>query len=306
MSELDHRFRRGHDDLGLRRALPGRLLPALVAAMAFLAALAAAGVVATAHLATQWQHGALAAVTIQVPRPGEPAADDAQDQTRRAAVQAVLAATPGVSVHQLDEGELADLLRPWLGDSAERLSLPLPAVFALHLADPDRDLAALTTRLDQAAPGTLVERHELWRGRLAALARSLQAAASLALLLVGGIAVAAITVATRAGLAARREAIELVHQIGAPDRFIAQRFAARASLLALIGGTIGALAALPVLLILAWLAAPLTGLTPRLATLALLLPPPLWASLLALPAAAAAIGWVTAQATVRGWLALLP
>ena len=306
MSEIDHRFRRGHDDLGLRRALPGRLLPALVGAMAFLAALAAAGVVATARLAAQWQHGALAAVTIQVPRPGDPAAGEGEGQTRRAAAQAVLSATAGISVHALGEGELADLLRPWLGDSAEQLSLPLPAVFAVRLDDPDRNLDDLAARLDHAAPGTLLERHELWRGRLAALARSLQGAAALALLLVGGIAIAAITVATRAGLAARREAIELVHQIGAPDRYIAQRFAARASLLALIGGAIGAALALPVLLVLAGLAAPLTGLAPRLATLPLLLPASLWASLLSLPVAAACIGWLTAQATVRGWLALLP
>ena len=33
---------------------------------------------------------------------------------------------------------------------------------------------------------------------------------------------------------------------------------------------------------------------------------PLWFSLPALPAVAAVIGWVTAQATVRGWLRGLP
>jgi len=253
---------------------------------------------------------------VQVGEPGAAAvvasggASGGAGQTRRDAVMAVLSASKGVSVHALDEGELADLLRPWLGDAAEHLSLPLPAVFAVKLADADADLGALGSALERVAPGTLVERHELWRARLAALARSLQACAALALLLVGAIAVAVVSVATRAGLAARREAIELVHQMGAPDRFIAGRFAARATVLALIGGAVGAVLALPVLLVLAWLAAPLgggaAGVVPRLAGLPALLPAPLWSSLVALPLVAGGIGWITTQATVRGWLARLP
>ena len=62
------------DELGLRRALADRMLPFLVAAMAFLAALALAGWVGAAALARHWQEGAGAALTVQVPQPGEPAA----------------------------------------------------------------------------------------------------------------------------------------------------------------------------------------------------------------------------------------
>ena len=63
------------DDLGLRRALGDRILPLMVAAMTFLAALALAGVVGAAALAAHWQRGAAEVVTVQVPRPAEPAAD---------------------------------------------------------------------------------------------------------------------------------------------------------------------------------------------------------------------------------------
>ena len=72
-------------------------------------------------------------------------------------------------------------------------------------------------------------------------------------------AAAVIAVATRAGLAARREAIEIVHGLGATDGYIAARFAGRATLLAATGGIAGAVLALPVLLTLANLAAPFTG-----------------------------------------------
>ena len=47
----------GFDELGLRRAISDRILPFLVAAMAFLAALAMAGWVGAASLALHWQQG---------------------------------------------------------------------------------------------------------------------------------------------------------------------------------------------------------------------------------------------------------
>ena len=57
----------GFDELGLRRAISDRMLPFLVAAMAFLAALALAGWVGAASLARHWQQGAGSEVTVQVP-----------------------------------------------------------------------------------------------------------------------------------------------------------------------------------------------------------------------------------------------
>ncbi|MEJ1975719.1 MAG: hypothetical protein WDN49_06115 [Acetobacteraceae bacterium] len=115
-------------------------------------------------------------------------------------------------------------------------------------------------------------------------------------------------VATRAGLAARRDAIEIVHGLGATDGFIAARFANRATVLAASGACIGALCALPVLLGLAQLAAPFVGTEVVAGPAALLpsLPAPLWFSLPVLPVVAAVIGWLTAQGTVRRWLRQLP
>ena len=170
-------------------------------------------------------------------------------------------------------------------------------------------LAALGARLDRAAPGTLLETQGVWIDRLLALARSLQASAGAALLVVAAVAAAVVAVAIRAGLAARREAIEIVHGLGATDGFIAARFAGRATLLAAVGGIAGAVAALPVLLALARLAAPFAQAGADAATgssLADALPPALWLLLPGLPLTAAAIGFVTAQVTVRRWLRQLP
>jgi cell division transport system permease protein len=69
--------------------------------------------------------------------------------------------------------------------------------------------------------------------------------------------------------------------------------------------------ALPVLLTLANLAAPFAGAEPTVTSevsweVVSALPAALWLTLPGLPAAAAAIGYLTAQATVRRWLRRLP
>lgn len=298
----------GFDELGLRRALSDRVLPFLVAAMALLAALALAGWDGAAALARHWQQGAGAALTVQVPQPADPAASG--DGTRLNRVLALLRGSPGVdSARPLTAQELDTLLRPWLGTAAGHAAIPLPAVIAVRLTQSDLNVAPLAARLDAAAPGTLTEGHDVWIRRLTRLTRSLQACAGMALLLVGAIAVAVIAVATRAGLAARREAIEIVHGLGATDSYIAARFAGRATLLAATGGAAGALVALPVLLALAIMAAPFAGVAAppnNPGDLLAALPLALWLALPGLPAAAATIGYLTAQGTVRWWLRRLP
>ena len=297
----------GFDDLGLKRALSDRLLPLLVAAMAFLAALAFAGAIATATLAQRWQEGAAAELTIQVPTPGDPAVTTGQ--TRLQAVLALLHAQPSIrSAIPMSPDDLSGLLKPWLGPAGSTLALPLPAVISVQLAPGLSVPTDLQARLIAVAPDTDMESADVWAARLSALARSLQACAAVALLVVVAVAVAVVAVATRAGLSARRESIEIVHGLGATDAYIAGRFARRAMRLAAAGGAGGAIAALPVLLWLAYLAAPFTqgastaGEPPPLFAL----PLALWVALPALPLATAAIGFMTAEGTVRAWLRRLP
>ena len=312
--------KRPADGLGLRRAIPDRMLPSVVAAMAFLAALAFAGAVGAHALASRWRVGAGAIVTVQVPDPQATAASGTG--TRIDAVQATLGGVEAIaSRHRLDDHELAGLLQPWLGNRPGLLSLPLPAVVQVRLQPGGLLPAALAGTLDRAAPGTLVEDSGEWSSRLLALTYSLQACAGLALLTVAAVAGWVVALATRAGIARRRGAIELVHGLGGTDSYVAGRFARRTGWLALVGGAVGAVVALPVLAQLSRLALPFaaggapptlpaaiigsqSGLLPSLMLDAL--PVPLLVGLPALPLATGLIGWLTAQATVRAWLRRLP
>jgi cell division transport system permease protein len=297
---------RNADDLGLRRALSDRLLPLLVAAMAFLAVLALAGAVGAQGLAARWRGDASAMLTVQVPQPDAPGEAGSAGYSRAAAVQRLLAGEPGVmSARLLTQAEVAGLLSPWLGQNTQALALGLPGVLEVHAVGATV-ASALSARLQTVAPGTLVEANGVWFDRLAALAGSLQACAALALALVTFVAIAVVAVATRAGLAARRDAIDIVHGLGATDGMIAGRFSARLTLLTFAGAAAGVVGAVPMLLAIASLTAPLGAAAGPNVALAARLPPVLWAALPTLPLAAGCIGWLTAQVTVRAWLAVLP
>ena len=285
------RRRLSSDPLGLRRALSGLLLPGLVGAMALLAALVLAGAQGAASLAERWQQGGMAAITVQI--------DSNSPAALEQAVTALRATAEVARAMPVDAARLATLLRPWLGDAP---SLPLPGLIEVELRNPGADQALLAARLAAAVPGAAIDFHGVRLQRLASLARSLQALAWAVLLLVGAIAIAVVVVATSAGIAARRDAIEVLHGLGARDGDIAGRFARRLGMLAALGALFGVLAALPILAYLSDLAAPWIAPEGEAGGLDLLP----WVVLLSLPPIAFLVGWCTAQATVRRWLHRLP
>ncbi|MBS7791053.1 cell division protein FtsX [Roseococcus sp. SDR] len=276
---------KGRDPLGLRRALADRLLPALVAAMALLAALAIAGADGAGRLAERWQQGEAGQLLLQLPR-----------ETAPETVIARLEALPGVtSVTAVPDERLRQLLAPWLGEVP---SLPLPRMLAITLpggADHQPLLEAV-----QAIPGAQLElRSEAVRlaMRLADGLRGL----SLAMLgLIGLVGAALVAVATRAGIAARRETIVILHELGARDADIAGRFARRLGWLCFLGALLGLAIALPALWFLAMQALPVV-----LARDAQITDLP-WPLLALVPPTAATIGWLTALITLRAWLRRLP
>jgi len=275
------------DPIGLRGALADRLLMALIAAMALFATFALAGHEAVSQLATRWQQGANAAVTVQIPNP---------TPARMEAALEALRALPVVGEAQaVDTARMAELLRPWLGDVA---GLPLPGVIELRLADLTADPVLIGDKVAEAVPGAVTEAHGVFVARLAAVARALSAAALAALVVVAVVGASVVVLAVRAGIAARRDSVMVLHMLGAPDRDIAGRFARRSAWLALLGGILGVALAVTLLRALLQLAGPmLPEINPQ--DLPLL-------RLAAIPASAALIAWGAAMASILLWLRRLP
>ncbi|TCH96140.1 FtsX-like permease family protein [Roseococcus sp. SYP-B2431] len=286
MAEIPRlRHLRGRDPLGLRRALADRLLPALVGAMALLAALGLAGAQGAGRLAERWQAGAAGQLLLQLP-----------PETEAGPLVERLAALPGtLEATLVPEERLRQLIAPWLGEVP---GLPLPRMVALTLR-PDADQSAFLDVV-QAIPGAQLETQGAAVRQALRLAEGLQALSVAMLGVIALVGAALVAVATRAGIAARRETILILHELGARDSDIAGRFARRLARLCALGAAGGGALAVPALWALADQAIPVV--LARQATAADLP----WVALAALPLVAAGIGWATALVTLRAWLRRLP
>ncbi len=275
---------RGRDPLGLRRALADWLLPALVGAMALLAAMALTGAQGAGSLAARWEQAAAGQIIVQLPpeRLG-PALE------RLAALPGVAAATP------VPEARLREFLRPWLGEVP---GLPLPAMVEMRLDTLQAEAAIRAAAAE--IPGAVVEERGEAVTQALRVAHGVRSLAWAILGIIGLVATALVAVATRAGIAARSQTITILHELGARDSDIAGRFARRLGWLCVLGALGGLAFALPSLWLLADAAIPVTMARP--ATLADLP----WAGLALLPLVAGVIGWVTARLTVGAWLRRLP
>lgn len=304
------------DGLKLHRALPGQYLIPLVAAMAFLAALSIAGAYASQQLANRWSAGAASTVILQIPPPSNAPISDTQTtspppaQTKVQLVLALLSKSKELaSVHQLTDKEIDELLAPWLHESIQSFALPIPIVIELHLKNDPPLSDTLQKSLKEIVPDISIEQSNFWNQRLNALANSLQTSAFLALLIVISVAATVIALSTRNGLIQCRQTIEILHNLGASDTYIALRFASRSAYLASIGGAIGSIFSIPLLLFLTYLCLPFSS-DPNWQALSnaswfyflITTPFQLFALFILLPICNYFIGWITTTIIVYFWL----
>ncbi len=219
-----------------RASIAGRALVAVVAIMTFLASITTGTVLLVSASASEWQSEVASEITIQVrPLPGRDIDRDA------AAVVDAMRAQPGIlEVRPFTKDESAKLLEPWLGSGFSLDDLPVPRVIVARVQPGTvLDLAALRSRATQVAPTASVDDHRAWIDRMRSMtgATVLAGIGILALVIVATII--SVSFATRGAMAANRPIIEVLHFVGAGDRYIANRFLRHFLRLGLEGGVIG-------------------------------------------------------------------
>jgi cell division transport system permease protein len=282
--------------LPLEKDASSRFLPWLIAFMVWLAAMALALVMALSSLDNKWRKGIADTVTVQiVPLPDDGAAAMSM---RVAKAAQFLAASPGVkSVKAISRERVNALLEPWLGRAAitSALDLPIPRLIEVQLeAGADIDTSALGARLAEAVQGAQLDDHGLWLDRLITLTSAIEGIGYAVLSLIGIAAVVTVVFATRTGLAIHQNVIELMHVMGARDRFIARQFERHALMLGLKGGIAGFLLSAATLIMIGYLGAQIDS--PLLPSFSLGIWQ--WAGIGSLALATVVISIVTARVTV--------
>lgn len=288
-------FRR---DPGDSRLLPqGHLsgpMPWVIAIMIALTVIAAGSGLALRNAARAASADLEGGVTVQIV-----SAAPAERNRQTAAALAALKAAPGLAAaHQVPQGDLEDLLSPWLGtrpgDDVE--ALPIPALIDVRLsapATPDR-IAALRARVLPVAPSARIDAQAGWLGPVFGAIRALQWLAGGLIAMLAFATVAAVLLASRSALGNHRETIEIVHMLGGTDRQIARVFQRGMAVDGAVGGLAGLAAGISALLALGHAFAPLGSGLAGPAMLDWID----WVTLAAIPVLGIVLAVVTARLTV--------
>lgn len=232
--------RRGAAPIVPEKSVAGRTLLLMITIMSFLSAVTLGGVVLVQKSAIAWSADVGREVTIQI----RPVAGEVMDSNLRTAVS-LAQTTPGVaSARALTIEESQKLLEPWLGAGLDLTAIEIPRLVVVQLSDPaDADIEGLTRNLS-AVKGASLDTHAAWRQQLNTMAGTIVLSGVLVLLLIGAATVLAIIFATRGAMATNREIVDVLHYIGASNKFIAGEFQGRFLSIGLQGGLLGAVAAL--------------------------------------------------------------
>ncbi len=211
-----------------------------VAVLAFIACLAVIAALAADRAAQGWTSDLSASVTLQV----RPKGGDTGPEAAARAAEAVAGVKGVVEARALDRKSAEALLEPWLGKDNIPQDLPLPQLVTVDL-DPKApaSLASLNAALATAHLDASVDDRQRWMSDVRRAADLVRLAAVVACLILAAAAGSVIAFATRQGLAARRDVVEVLHLCGAEDQFVANLFMGRFAVLALQASAYGALAA---------------------------------------------------------------
>jgi cell division transport system permease protein len=224
-----------------RASISGRALVAVVAIMTFLASITTGTVLLVSASAAEWQSEVASEITMQV----RPQAGRDLDRDVIAAAEAMRTQPGIVQVKPFTKDESARLLEPWLGSGLSIDQLPVPRVIIARVQPGTTlDLAALRARVTQVAPSASVDDHRAWIERMRSMTGATVFAGIGILVLVIAATIISVSFATRGAMAANRPIVEVLHFVGAGDRYIANHFLRHFLRLGLEGGVIGGGAAM--------------------------------------------------------------
>ncbi|HEY3800717.1 MAG TPA: ABC transporter permease [Caulobacteraceae bacterium] len=209
----------------------------VIAALSFLAGLAAIGAFAGERAAEGWRTELAGSATVIV----SPQGTDTPDAAAARAAEVVSGVKGVAEAEALDAAKAEALLAPTVALSPD---LPVPRLVAVRLdAKAPASGEDLRRALKAAGVDAVVDDHSRWTAQIMRAGASIEATAAGLFVLILAVLGAVVAYATREGLTARRDVVEALHLAGATDAFVARLFQARFARAAAQAGIVGALLA---------------------------------------------------------------
>ncbi len=243
-------------DLPLNKGAGGNFLKVLMGLMTILAIFALSASFALSEMTERWSSGLENKATVEIP---------AEDNNGNIIEQATLNQTgkdilsflenhPHIdSAEIMATQDIKDLVSPWLGDDITFENVPLPGIISISFKDKvDINYSALENRLKSFGEHIRLDTHGTWLTDLLKFTGALNFAAILISTLIMITTIVAVAGAVQARMAAYHEELELLHLMGAGDRYIANQLQRYSFIACLQGSAIGAVIGLIFITIIGW------------------------------------------------------
>ena len=293
-------------DLPLNRGSGTGFLVILIALMTFLGMLALSASFALSAMTHRWSSGLENRISIEIPTQDETGKllDRGTITTLTQNIAEGLKGTPGiVSIHALDDAEITKLVEPWLGTDLAKTDIPIPGIVAIETSTSDsQTLQTIHNKISAITPAARMDTHEEWLSDLLRFTGAMKLVAMILAIVIAVTTVTAVSGAVRSRMALHRAEVELLHLMGASDKYITRQFQRHSMILALRGGIAGAVFGGITLMLIGWVAGQMgVAILPDFH-----LEPEQIALLALTPLAASLIATISARWTVGRVLATFP
>jgi len=234
-------------DMAIKSTSRG-FLPLITAFMVFMACLVFAVSLVGSKVAEGWRQRVSNSVTIQLLPDPRAKNQETEMEDRIKSVSSVLKSMPGVGSYSvMSLKETRELLAPWLGElvTSDRLGIALPRLITLE-APGDVALSPhlLRRELSRYTSFVSVRTYEEWASDFIESLGAAQKLLGIIIFFILATTGLTIAYATKEGLNANKNVIEIMHMVGAEDSYIINQFSSHVTKMAAIGGMVGYLLSL--------------------------------------------------------------
>ena len=296
----------GQYDITADREIGTRFILSIIALMVFMGLLALSCCFALYNMNKSWAADLRGIMTIEIPvnTPDgslRPASD--LRAIRSQIIESLSDLEAIKAIRPIPQEDIRQQLTPWLGDSVDLSTLPVPAMIHIELKDENKNDREDITKLVQSIQADIkANSHQQWLDDLARLSGSLALVSLCLMILIAVIVTLAVSGAVRARLASHAEEVDLLHLMGAQDHYIARQFQGHILALSIRGALTGLMGG--ILFILGF------GLIASKLDLALAQLPPFdilqWLGLFLMPAIVITLSSFAAKRTVLSTLIKMP
>ena len=243
-------------DLPLNKGSGGLFLKILMGLMTILAIFALSASFALSEMTERWSSGLENKATIEIPAEDKQGNILDQKTINKTAenILSFLRTHPEVELAEImQEQEIKDLVSPWLGNDITFENVPLPGIISVSFKKKSAlDYERLERRLKSYGEHVRLDTHGAWLADLLNFTGALNFAAILISSLIGVTTIVAVAGAVQARMAIFDEELELLHLMGAGDRYIANQLQRYSFMTCLQGSAIGAFIGMVLLFLTGW------------------------------------------------------